>query len=55
VPQGSEVQLGPNLYLTPFNHSNPLHRLGLEHDWLAARGIGVRVFGKRWWLGNEAR
>jgi hypothetical protein len=37
--------------LIHLNHSNLLHRLGPERDWLAAQGIGVGVFGARWSLG----
>ena len=40
--------------LIHLNHSNPLHRVGPERDWLAARGIGVGTFGERWRLGSEA-
>lgn len=36
--------------LIHLNHSNPLHRPGPERDWLAARRIGVGVFGDRWSL-----
>ncbi len=36
--------------LIHLNHSNPLHALGPERDWLAARGIGVGDFGERWVL-----
>jgi len=36
--------------LIHLNHSNPLHRPGSERDWLAARGIGIGVFGERWSL-----
>ena len=36
--------------LIHLNHSNPLHRSGAERDWLAARGIGVGVFGESWSL-----
>lgn len=36
--------------LVHLNHSNPLHRVGPERDWLAAQGIGVGAFGARWRL-----
>ncbi len=39
--------------LIHLNHSNPLHWPGPERDWLAARGIGVGVFGDRWRLDLE--
>jgi hypothetical protein len=36
--------------LIHLNHSNPLHRVGPERDWLEARGIGVGASGERWRL-----
>lgn len=36
--------------LIHLNHTNPLHAPGPEQDWLAARGIGVGIFGTRWRL-----
>ncbi len=40
--------------LIHLNHSNPLHRVGPEWEWLTARGISVSAFGQRWRLGGEA-
>ena len=39
--------------LIHLNHRNPLHQPGPERDWLAARGIGVGVYGTRWRLNSE--
>ncbi len=37
--------------LIHLNHSNPLHAAGPERAWLAAQGLDVGNFGKRWRLG----
>jgi pyrroloquinoline quinone biosynthesis protein B len=34
--------------LIHLNHSNPLHGLGPERDWLVGQGIGVGALGDRW-------
>ena len=40
-----------DVWLIHLNHTNPLLAPGPERDWLAARGISVGAFGKRWVLG----
>ena len=42
--------VGTDVRLVHLNHTNPLHHLGPERDWLAAQGLGVGQPGNRWRL-----